>query len=50
MTPLLYPGVEVFGASVERSGADWRKCGCASRKGWCVQQELDLPGYESEAP
>ena len=23
---------------------------CASSKGWCVQQEVNLPGQESEAP
>ena len=24
--------------------------GCVSSEGWCVQQEANLPGQESEAP
>jgi len=27
-----------------------RTYGCASSEGWCVQQEIDLPGKESETP
>jgi hypothetical protein len=34
-----------------RAGCDEsRPSGCASRKGWCVQQESVLPGQESAAP